>query len=58
MNKFQNSVGIPDCYVWLTEGARNRPSIFKRYVKGYLSKVHPELELVRIEGMKAICRKK
>ena len=51
-------VSIPDCYVWLTEGARNRPSLFKRYVIGYLKITHPELELVRIEGMKAVCRKK
>ncbi|AVO22609.1 hypothetical protein ACTHHL_12095 [Aeribacillus composti] len=58
MNKFQNSVDIPDCYVWLTEGARNRPSLFKRYVIGYLKITHPELELIKIDGMKAVCKKK
>jgi len=51
-------VDIPDCYVWMTEGARNRPSLFKRYVIGYLKITHPELELIKIDGMKAVCKKR
>lgn len=49
---------IPDIYVWMTEGASNRGALFKSYVEGYIRKAHPELQFLRIEGMKAICERR
>lgn len=52
------NVTIPDMYVWMTEGASNRGMFFKSYVEGYLAKSYPELQLVKIEGMTAICERR
>ncbi|MCM3651300.1 hypothetical protein [Metabacillus litoralis] len=51
-------VPIPHCYVWMTQGVPNRAKLFKNYVVDYLKAYEPHLELVKIEGMKAVCRKK
>jgi len=51
-------VGIPDCYVWMTEGRRNRGELFKRYVIGYVARYHHDMELVKIQGTVAICQKR
>lgn len=51
-------VSIPHRYVWLTEGLANIGTLFKRYVTGYIKSNYPELDFVRIEGMKAICKRK
>lgn len=48
-------VTIPDIYVWMTEGASNRGALFKSYVECYIAKSRPDLRLVKIEGMTAIC---
>ncbi|MGG3571081.1 hypothetical protein ABES80_01075 [Bacillus gobiensis] len=52
------TVPIPYCYVWLTEGYHDRKKLFRAYIQGYLNNNEPGLQLVRIEGMTAICKKK
>lgn len=49
---------IPNCYVWMTEGAANRPQLFKRYVTGYVERHHHELKIKSIKGMYVICERK
>ncbi|MEH7236780.1 hypothetical protein [Bacillus sp. JJ1562] len=51
-------VTIPQCYVLMTEGMSERGLKFKAYVQGYIKASYPELELVKIDGMKAICKRK
>ena len=51
-------VNIPSCYVWMTQDSADRAALFRRYVIGYLAVAHPDLQLVRISGMKAICARK
>ncbi|GIN67644.1 hypothetical protein J41TS2_30650 [Bacillus sonorensis] len=51
-------VTIPFCYKWLTEGAPNRAKLFRTYVEGYLRTSEPNLYLVRISGMTALCNRK
>ncbi len=51
-------ISIPSCYVWMTKGSSMRADLFKRYVIGYLAKAYPEMDLVRISGMTALCIKK
>lgn len=53
-----HEVIIPSCYVWMTKGSARRADLFKQYVIGYLAKVYPDMELVRISGMIALCVKK
>jgi hypothetical protein len=31
---------------------------FKRYVSSYLTIAHPDMKLIKIDGMKAVCKKK
>lgn len=50
-------VTIPHCYVWMTAGANNRGVLFKKYVEDYLKKTDPDLKLIKIEGMIAICER-
>ncbi|MGG3642006.1 hypothetical protein ABES38_11610 [Bacillus gobiensis] len=52
------TVPIPYCYVWLTEGYHDRKNLFRQYVQGYIKKNEPDLLFVRIEGLTAICKKK
>lgn len=47
---------IPQEYVWLTEGHKNRAKRFREYVEAYVDTYG--LKLVKIEGMKAICEPK
>lgn len=54
----QYEVAIPHCYVWMTAGSNNRKALFIKYVEGYISSSFPDLRLVRIQGMKAICERK
>ncbi|WP_035346719.1 DUF6906 family protein [Halalkalibacter hemicellulosilyticus] len=54
----EHKIPIPHDYKWMTEGYENRAALFKKYVLGYLAKSHPELTLIRIEGMTAICERK
>lgn len=49
---------IPEHYVWMTEGYKNRTKLFKQYVDGYIRNSYPNLTLVRIEKMKAICERR
>ena len=49
---------IPYCYVWMSEHSKNRKELFKRYVQGYIKNYHPEVVLVKIEGMTAICERR
>lgn len=51
-------IPIPDCYIWMTEGYENRGRLFKKYVHYYIKKSYPEIELVKIQGMTAICERK
>ncbi|WP_278072074.1 hypothetical protein [Bacillus subtilis] len=51
-------VSIPFCYKWLAEGAPNRAQLFRAYVEGYLRTNEPDLRLVRISGMTALCERK
>ena len=54
-------IHIPHCYVWMTKDIPNRVdrvAQFNRYVKGYLAKVHPDMQLVKISKMIAICEKR
>jgi hypothetical protein len=51
-------VGIPEEYLWMTAGYRNREKMFRAYVKGYISQNYPKLQFVRIQGMIAICERK
>jgi len=51
-------VAIPFCYKWMTEGASNRAELFRAYVEGYLRASEPNLYLVRISGMTALCKQK
>ncbi|PRS09021.1 hypothetical protein C6X95_18500 [Bacillus pumilus] len=50
-------VPIPFCYVWMTEGAPNRSELFRNYVEGYIKRTEPNLQLVRIDGMTALCER-
>ncbi|WP_157049674.1 hypothetical protein [Thalassobacillus sp. C254] len=52
------AVTIPYCYVWLTKGYENRGVLFKHYVESYVKRTYPEMELVKIQGMKAIVRRR
>lgn len=58
MSKMQYEVAIPECYVWMTKDSKDRAKLFKRYVIGYLAKTHPDLRLVKIKGLVAICERK
>lgn len=58
MKEELETVPIPYCYVWLTKGYHDRKKLFRQYVQGYIKKNEPDLQLVRIEGMEAICTKK
>ncbi|MGG3665191.1 hypothetical protein [Bacillus gobiensis] len=58
MKEELETVQIPYCYVWLTEGYQDRKKLFRQYVQGYIKKNEPDLQLVRIEGLTAICKKK
>ena len=51
-------VTIPHDYLWMTEGYKNRGKLFKQYVEGYIKNNFPDLELEKIVGMKAICKRK
>ncbi len=51
-------IPIPYCYVWMVKPYDNRKTMFKRYVQGYLKKSYPEMTLVKIEGMTAICERR
>jgi hypothetical protein len=51
-------INIPDAYLWMTEGSKNRKQQFIKYVTRYIKKSYPELELVEIRGMRAICKKR
>lgn len=53
-----HEIHIPFPYLWLTAGMENRDQRFRQYVRGYLNKSYPDMELVKIEGMTAICRKR
>lgn len=48
-------IQIPVVYVNLTKGSKDRVRLFKKYVLGYLKKTYPEMELIKIEGMYAVC---
>ena len=50
-----HEISIPECYLWMTEGADNRKQLFTRYVGGYIEKNYPDLKLISIKGMTAIC---
>ncbi len=50
-------IPIPNCYLGLTAGYPNRSKLFKKYVEGYLAKSFPEMRLIRISGMTAICER-
>ncbi|WP_255301528.1 hypothetical protein [Bacillus sp. AFS040349] len=53
-------VTIPHCYLWMTEYIRDRDKraeLFNEYVKGYVQLHDPDLKLIRIEKMKAICER-
>nr|WP_309101694.1 hypothetical protein [Fredinandcohnia onubensis] len=52
------SIPIPHCYLKMTEGLNERGKLFKGYVQGYINKSYPELEINKIEGMEAICKRK
>ncbi|WP_157911711.1 hypothetical protein [Alteribacter populi] len=49
---------LPHHYVWMTDGANDRPRLFRKYIERYLAKSNPELKLIKIEGMTAICEKR
>lgn len=51
-------IPIPHCYLFITEGMSNRKERFYKYVKGYLKQSYPDLELVDIKGMTAICKRR
>lgn len=51
-------VPIPPIYLDLTNGYTMRATIFKGYVEGYIKRNYPRLNLIRIDGMKAICEVK
>jgi hypothetical protein len=51
-------IDIPPVYLHITAGYENRGILFKRYVAAYIAQNYPELRLIRIEGMKAICERK
>lgn len=48
-------VPIPHIYLKITEGSQNRAELFKSYVNGYIKRSYPGYEVLKIEGMKAIC---
>ncbi len=50
-------IPIPQFYIWLTQGYSKRGQMFRSYVKGYLAKSYPDLKLVKIKGMIAICER-
>ncbi|WP_078430459.1 DUF6906 family protein [Alkalihalobacterium alkalinitrilicum] len=50
-------IPIPQCYIWMSEGYSNRGILFKRYVEGYIAKSFPDMRLIRISGMTAICER-
>lgn len=52
------AVYIPDCYLWMTEGYHSRSKLFKQYVEGYIRNYNPQLKLIKIDGMKAICERR
>ncbi|MDQ0299677.1 hypothetical protein J2S78_002097 [Salibacterium salarium] len=51
-------VPIPGFYVGLTEGCEDRGRLFKQYVQGYIKRTYPEMNLIKIEGMTAICERR
>ncbi|MED4461827.1 hypothetical protein [Metabacillus fastidiosus] len=62
MNSLLNSedketinVSIPYCYIWITEGYYDRPTLFREYVEGYVQAIG--YKLIEIKGMNAICHK-
>jgi hypothetical protein len=54
----KDEVEIPHIYLELTKGYSTRGTMFKKYVMSYIKRNYPELTLVKIEGMKAICERK
>jgi len=51
-------IDIPPVYLTLTGDSKDRGKLFKKYVVGYLAVSFPELQLIKIEGMKAICERR
>ena len=51
-------IPIPVVYVSLTKGSKDRGRLFKKYVLGYLKRTYPEMRLIKIEGMTAICERR
>lgn len=49
---------IPVVYVSLTKGSKDRARLFKKYVLGYLKRTYPEMKLVKIDGMYAVCERR
>ncbi|MDL4842808.1 hypothetical protein [Aquibacillus rhizosphaerae] len=51
-------VPIPYCYVWMSATSVKRGQVFRKYVAGYVRNNYPGCELVKIEGMTAICERR
>jgi len=51
-------IPIPVVYVDLTKGSKDRGRLFKKYVHNYLKRTYPEMRLIKIEGMTAICERR
>lgn len=47
-------ISFPHCYKWMSSNTEQ----YEQYIKEFLSKYHPDYELVRIEKYHAVCRKK
>lgn len=56
--KIQYPIAIPNDYVWMSKANKDRGQLFRHYVRGYLKRYHPELTLVNIQGMIAICERR
>ncbi|SMF33550.1 hypothetical protein SAMN06296056_102808 [Priestia filamentosa] len=50
----QYEVSFPSCYKWMSSDAEQ----YEQYIKAFLAKYHPNLELVSITKHHAICIKK
>lgn len=51
----EHTITIPHCYKWMAKGNKK---LYLQYVKGYVARSHPDLQPVRIEGHKVICKVK
>jgi len=54
-------IPYPFCYVWLTEGIKERnerKALLEMYVRDYIKANEENLEFIKVKGFSALCKRK